>query len=328
MANPDHLFILGNGVKSWNVWREANPQLRPDLSGYDFTQIAPVYWYDSSSTRHATQLWNIDLKESDLQGAILSKQELFQADLSNSNLQGAILNDAIIKFSVLRGANLRDANLKGARLIKADFRGADLTGAAVFGVSPWGVDLENATQKDLIITPPYTPAITVDNIEVAQFIYTLLENKSIRGIIDTVTRRVVLILGRFTPARKSILDAIRDALRQMNYVPVLFDFDKPSTRTTIETITLLARMAKFILADISEAKSVLQELQAIVPDLPTVPVQPLIVSGEQEPGMFDHFRRFPWFLDTFIYEDQIHLLKSISNAIAIAEKISENQNSG
>src|SRR5262249_9358405 len=155
---------------------------------------------------------NIDLKESDLQGAILSKQELFQADLSNSNLQGAILNDAIIKFSVLRGANLRDANLKGARLIKADFRGADLTGAAVFGVSPWGVDLENATQKDLIITPPDTPAITVDNIEVAQFIYTLLENKSIRGIIDTVTRRVVLILGRFTPARKSILDAIRDAL--------------------------------------------------------------------------------------------------------------------
>jgi hypothetical protein len=59
-------------------------------------------------------------------------------------------------------------------------------------------------------------------------------------------------------------------LRQRKYLPILFDFEKPRSRNTDETITLLARMARFVVADISDAKSVLQELRAIVPDLPSV----------------------------------------------------------
>jgi hypothetical protein len=51
-------------------------------------------------------------------------------------------------------------------------------------------------------------------------------------VIDTITSKVVLILGRFTPERKSVLDAIRDQLRKRNYLPVLFDFEKPSNRTS------------------------------------------------------------------------------------------------
>lgn len=320
--NSEHVSFLNKGVKSWNAWRVANPQLMPDLSAYDFTEIKPVYEYDSSGTKHSAQLWRINLSGTDLRGAILSRQELFKADLSNSNLQGAVLNDAILKFSDLRGVNLRDANLKGARLIKADLRGADLSGASVFGISPWGVNLENAIQKNLILTPPSTPDITVDDLVVAQLIYALLEGGFSGPTGDALARAIVLILGRFTPKRKRILEAIRENLRRMNYVPVLFDFDKPSTRTTIETVTLLARMARFILADITGAKGVLQELQVIVPNSPSVPVQPLIVYGEHEPGMFDYFRSYPWFLKTFVYKDQAHLLESISEVIAPAERIS------
>jgi hypothetical protein len=58
-----------------------------------------------------------------------------------------------------------------------------------------------------------------------------------------------------------ILDALRDELRNRNYAPVVFDFEKPRSGTTINTVTLLARMARFVIADISDAKSVLQELQ-------------------------------------------------------------------
>ena len=54
-------------------------------------------------------------------------------------------------------------------------------------------------------------------------------------------------------------DALREELRKHNYLPILFDFEKPRSRDTDETITLLARMARFIVADISDAKSVLQE---------------------------------------------------------------------
>jgi hypothetical protein len=37
--------------------------------------------------------------------------------------------------------------------------------------------------------------------------------------------------------------------RQRKYVPILFDFEKPKSRNTEETITLLARMARFVVAD-------------------------------------------------------------------------------
>jgi hypothetical protein len=50
------------------------------------------------------------------------------------------------------------------------------------------------------------PIITVDDLEVAQFVYLLLNNAKIRSAI------VVLILGRFTDDRKSVLDALRDEL--------------------------------------------------------------------------------------------------------------------
>src|SRR5258707_2792950 len=115
-------------------------------------------------------------------------------------------------------------------------------------------------------------------------------NQNIRDVIDTITSKVVLILGRFTDDRKAVLDAIRDELRKRNYLPLLFDFEKPRNRDTDETITLLARMARFIIADVSDAKSVLQELRAIVPTLPSVPVQSIIVATQEEPGMFDHYR--------------------------------------
>ena len=52
----------------------------------------------------------------------------------------------------------------------------------------------------------------------------------------------------------------------VDYAPVVFDFEQSGIHTTDETITLLARMARFVIADNSDAKSVLQELRAIVPD--------------------------------------------------------------
>ena len=45
------------------------------------------------------------------------------------------------------------------------------------------------------------PDITVDNIEVAQFVYLILHNEKIRDMIDTVGYKGVLILGRFTERR-------------------------------------------------------------------------------------------------------------------------------
>jgi hypothetical protein len=170
----------------------------------------------------------------------------------------------------------------------------------------------------LIITQLGEPEITVDNIEVAQFIYLLLDNKRLQKVIDTITTKVVLILGRFSlPERKEVLDALRSELRKpgRDYVPVVFDFEKPRSQTTINTIMLLARMARFVIADISDAKSVLMELQAIVPSSPKLPVQSIIIATQEEPGMFDHFQAHPWFLPTHRYETPAQLLADLDERV-------------
>ena len=140
-------------------------------------------------------------------------------------------------------------------------------------------------------------------------------------MIDTITSKAVLILGRFSPERKLILDRLREELRARRYVPIMFDFEPAKSRDTIETIRILAGMAKFIIADLTEAKAVVQELQAIVPNLPSVAVRFLIKKSEREPGMFDHIRRFPWVLpDAFEYENVEEVIASIKeNVIGPAE---------
>jgi hypothetical protein len=108
------------------------------------------------------------------------------------------------------------------------------------------VNLTGAQQLDLIITPEHEPKITVDNVEVAQFIYLMLHNEKIRHVIETVPSKAVLILGSFTPARKAVLDAIRDELRRYDYLPMMVDFQNPGgalpveRRNYIETVSTLA----------------------------------------------------------------------------------------
>src|SRR5690348_14880374 len=142
-----------------------------------------------------------------------------------------------------------------------------------------------------------------------------MHNEKIREVIDTITSKVVLILGRFTPERKAVLDALRDELRHRNYLPILFDFDKSAGRDITETVSLLARMARFVVADITDAKSIPQELSIIVPDLPSVPVQPLLLEGSNEYSMFEHFRRYPWVLKPYRYQSQEQLISDLGERV-------------
>jgi uncharacterized protein YjbI with pentapeptide repeats len=277
-----------------------------------------------------TNLFKAKLTNANLTGANLSSASLYGANLSGAKLRGALLSKA-----GLSGTNLRDADLFGANLSGADLGGADLSRAklerailvetklqkanlsdcVIYGISAWNVQLEGATQSNLVITPSSEASIQVDNLEVAQFVYLLLNNTRIREVIDTISSKAVLILGRFTAERKDVLDAIREELRKRNYLPVLFDFNKPASQTTVETISTLAHMARFVIADLTDAKSVLQELQAIVPLSPSVMVQPLLLASQEEPGMFDFLRKFPWVLETHRYTNQKALLAELEGKV-------------
>ena len=127
-----------------------------------------------------------------------------------------------------------------------NLEGANLTGCQVYGISVWNVNLAGAQQSDLVITDVGEPVITVDNLEVAQFIYLLLHNEKIRNVIETITSKAVLILGRFTPERKAVLDALQEALRTRNRLPIVFDFTGPGSQTTLETVSTLAHMTLLV----------------------------------------------------------------------------------
>jgi uncharacterized protein YjbI with pentapeptide repeats len=221
--------------------------------------------------------------------------------------------------------DLSQANLTGALLIQTDLRNASLAESRIYGASVWDIKADGQTkQQDLVITPYSEEAdIIVDNIKVAQFIYLLLNNQEIRDVIDTITSKAVLILRRFSEERKPVLDAIRDELRkpEHNYLPIVFDFQPSTSQTTIETIKTLASMARFIIADITDARSVLQELQAIVPGLPTVAIHLLIKKSKHKYGMLDYIRAYRSVVtNTYEYENLEELIASIKkNVIEPAE---------
>jgi len=255
MANEEQLKVLSQGVVAWNRWRQDNPDDYIDFTGSDL----------SGEWAYLNGEWvclaGSDFHKADFNGANLSFSNLNEANLFEANLPGVFFLWANLSGANLRGACLNGANLTGADLSGVDLTGADLIGTIlvdtnlersiltecrVYGLSAWGLRLKDAVQKDLIITPFDEPAISVDNLEVAQFLYLLLHNEKICQAIDTITTKAVLILGNFKPERKAILDAVREELRNLHYLPILFDFDKPSTRNTLETVTLLARLARFI----------------------------------------------------------------------------------
>ncbi len=351
MADQEHLDILRQGAQIWNKWRQEHPSIQPNFQGADLSSTTLVIAQIIGANLREATLNNAILQDVNISGSDLTKAKLIGANLTraicnSTNLSGANLTKANFTEATLRGAKLKDAVLKNAVLVEANLTAADLTsadltdaslqgatlveanltkviltGCKVYGISVWDVHLEGAIQNNLVITFGNQSILTTDNLEVAQFIYLLLNNQKIRDVIDTITSKVVLILGRFTPERKRVLDALREELRKKDYLPIVFDFDVPTNRNVTETVTTLARLSRFIIADITDPKSIPQELAFIVPDLPSVPVQPLLHARSKEYGMYDHFKSFPWVLPAHRYTTVDRLLASLrEHVIEPAEK--------
>jgi uncharacterized protein YjbI with pentapeptide repeats len=264
---------------------------------------------------NGANLYGANLRKAYLNGANLSEANLREAYLRKVDLSGANLREANLREADLSGANLREAHLSRALLVETNLEESDLTGCTVYGISVWNARLDGAKQSSLIITREEEPAIQVDNLEVAQFVYLLLNNARIRHVIDTITSKVVLILGRFKDERKVVLDAIRDELRKRDYVPVLFDFEKPASKDRTGTISTLANMARFIIADLTDPSSVPHELATVVPGT-IVPVQAILLEGQREYAMFpDLVRRYRWVLEPYQYKSSQLLLEQLNEGV-------------
>lgn len=345
MANGHQLAILRRGVENWNLWRANNVGRfieldEADLHGANLqgvnlsdeteyeivVEVEGIHEDSMHAVHHKTRLpgatlFLANLREADLSGADLTRANLTSSNMSAAKLCGANLTEAILIGANLREADLRKADLRGADLREANLRGANLRGAnltncRVYGVGAWSLQFDDTTlQTNLCITPPGEAAITVDNLAMAQFIYLLLNNENIRQMIDAFAKKVVLILGRFTSGRKAVLDALRDELRRRNYLPIVFDFEKPSSRDLTETVSTLVHMARFVIADLTDAKSIGDELANVIPHLPSVAVQPLIQEDDIPYAMFGHWQRYAWVLDMYRYHSLESLLKDFKACV-------------
>jgi uncharacterized protein YjbI with pentapeptide repeats len=295
------------GRERWNYQRENDGEALLESFGSALVVGLPngIKVYLRSTNLWLADLRGRDLSRYNLSGAYLGGAQLQDAVLRDCDLTGAYLVAANLRGADLRGADLSRANLFdadlgnakltatrliGAQLLGTRIDGATFSGSNIHGVSVWGTTGEPADQRDLRITTALEPEITVDDIEVGQFVYLMLHNEKIRNVLQTISAKVVLILGRFTPERKLVLDRLRDELRRLNLSPVLFDFEPASNVDVTDTVTLLAKMARFVIADLTDPSSVQQELSLIAPQT-VVAIRPIIMAGHRPWAMFDDLRR-------------------------------------
>src|SRR3954447_14371270 len=307
MADPKHLARLEQGVAAWNAWRRRSPAVNPDLSRAFLLEA---------------ELRGINLSNANLERANLRMSTLSRANLTRANLRGADLRAASLRRAKLDHADLTGAVLRSTSLVEVDIEGAILTGCEIYGTSAWNLRGTPHDQSSLVIRANREePAVIVDDLEVAQFIYLLLHNNKIRNVIGTVGKKAVLILGRFTAERKAVLHGVRDLLRLRGYVPMLFDFPPSKARDLTETVVALAHMSRFVVADLTDPLAVPQELTAIIPHLPSVPVVPVILDSESVSPMFEHWRRSPWVLPLVRYKALPPLVRRLEGSlIARAER--------
>jgi hypothetical protein len=301
MADSRQVDRLAEGVTAWNAWRRRSPAVQPDLS--------------------RALLIDRDLRGINLAGANLERTNFRQSILSRANLTRANLRGADLRATSLRRARLDHADLTGAvlrhsSLAEVRLEGALLTGCEIYGISVWNLRGKPLDQSNLIIrATPKEPAVRVDDLEVAQLIYLLLHNDKIRSVIDTVGKKAVLILGRFSAERKAVLAVVRNDLRARGYVPVLFDFQRAAQRDLTETVVTLAHMSRFIIADLTDPKSVPQELTAIIPQLPSVPVVPIVLASQRVYPLFEHWKRYAWVLPLVQYTDAQQLSDKLEKSV-------------
>jgi len=336
VANEEHLRIIKQGVEVWNRWREGNPEIIPDLKGADLNGKNLRDANLSGAELRASNLIGANLiganltkadltrakliiaylDGADLTGADLTRAKLTRAYLIKAKLRGAKLTGADLTEAKLTGANLNGADLTRIQLVETNIADAALTNCKVYGISAWGLEGMPQDQSNLIITRDDEPTITVDNLEVAQFIYLILHSPKIRDVIDTISKKAVLILGRFNEeTQKPVLEAIRDELRKHDYLPILFDWDRPVSRNYLETVSTLAHLSRFVIADITEPRSIPAELMSIVPALPSVAVQPLMLRSDYEYALFDHIKSFKSVLPVYLYESQEMLLANLKEHV-------------
>lgn len=254
------------------------------------------------------------LKGADLWGAFLNLANLSKANLQVANLDGAELSHAILINANLNGADLRRVNFEKANLSNADLSnciltncnfaetnlsGAILLNCKIYGISTWDVKTDNRTlMKNLIIPKEDQPTMIVDDIEIAQFFYFLINNKKILNFLSTfiyVSKKIfVLLLGSFDLETKEVLYSIKDELSKHNLQGIIYDSNPIKSQRMMETVKTLALLSKFVIIDFSKRSGQLYEIAKLVDNI-KVPYATIAIEGTKISEMLEDMNDYYWY---------------------------------
>lgn len=249
-----------------------------------------------------------NLNESSFKGSIINNVNLMHSMIMMSNFRNSIINDTKFvganlwnsNFSV---SNIQNSDFSGSNLLNIDLSSAQIINCKIYGISCWDLKRNNFTIiKDLIINRQNKnkEIITTDDIELAQFIYLILNNNKISNLITTMRTKAILILGSFDNESKPVLDKIKEILPKYNLIPIVFDFSAPLEQRSIETIRTLALLSKFVIVDLSVRSGQYLEISIVsdtVVPFATIAFEDTIVSE-----MLRGFNVYDWWRgDYFSY---------------------------
>jgi uncharacterized protein YjbI with pentapeptide repeats len=340
-GNPRHLDLLLHALgapisfNEWNAWRRRASRVRPDLRGATLWGLSLKQLHLHRARLDHAYLGGASLRNTNASGASFVGARLAETDLSYADLRGADFRTADLRGAVFTDADLSRANLRGTILAgcvlnRTKLHGADLRGALVWGTSVWDAHVGRSTRQEglLIGWDDLDPidvdeaalrapskSLAVDDIRVAHFMSLVRSNAELADVLDAASSRMVLLLGRFTDGQEEVLEALKEALPQLGYAPVVFNFHEPKNRDLIETVSVLAGMALCVIADLSQPRSVPLESHLTIPQI-AIPWVPIIRAGEQPFSMFGALqRKYPWVLPTVKYRTAASLARHLKEWI-------------
>ena len=336
--NPEEIIL--QGAAAWNAWQAEN---KVPVS------FANPSWYESRDRQgrmikgansvdfSGIQLNNVSIYNAfaeglNVQNATITGCHFEEGDFSRANFSNTIFintkfNKTILTDASFNGATFINCNLNRANLANADFSLKEIRETVVYGISAW--DLKTTPemkQSKLVIEKSYELysdiiasgriPMMVDDIEMAQFVYYLSSHKKMRNMINILNSKGVLLLGQFRDGGLERLYKLMDWLKERNYTPMLFDFDRPENLDYTETVITMAGLSKFILADLSGG-SVPQELHATLTNFE----KPVIAYSNQPAySMFKDLKRKNRFSFDFVFTDEQDLYAKMETYIKEAEK--------
>ena len=338
--SDSHEEIILQGASVWNEWRNENKgpvhfarpswydspdslgrqikgRNRLDFSGLNLTHVSIHDAFAEGLNIQNSRIINCHFEEGDFSRANFSKTEFV-----NTRFNKTILTDA--NFN---GASFVNCNLNRVNITSAEFCLKEIRDTVVYCVSAWDLKTcDEMKQSRLVIERTYELysdiiaggkiPLMADNIELAQFIYYLSNHKKMRDVLNILNAKGILLLGQFRDGGLQRLYKLHDWLKERNYMPMIFDFERPVNMDYTETVITMAGLSKIIIADLSGG-SVPQELHATLTNFQ----KPIIAYSKT--GAYSMFkdlkRKNPYAFD-FEYADEADLLVKMDASLKEADK--------